>query len=50
VLPYDAVRRDPSPHEAIQSFYRSAFHAGAERAGWSSDLEIHSGITDPVLS
>ncbi len=50
VLPYDAVRAAADPHDAVQRFYQSAYRAGAERAGWPPDLEIHSGVTDPVLS
>ncbi len=50
VLPYDAVRHHPRPHEAVQSFYRSAYRAGAEHAGWPSYLECHNGVTDPVLT
>jgi hypothetical protein len=50
VLPYEAVRRDPAPHEAIQEFLHTSFRAGADRAGWPTGLEIHDGVTDPVLA
>jgi hypothetical protein len=49
VLPYEAVRQDPAPHEAIQNFLHTSYRAGADKAGWP-DREIHAGVTDPVLA
>jgi hypothetical protein len=37
VLPYDALRAEADPEQALLDFYESAYRAGAELAGW--DLE-----------
>jgi hypothetical protein len=34
LLPYDAVRRSPSPDEDLLRFFRSTYEAGATLAGW----------------
>ncbi|AXI76548.1 DUF5996 family protein [Peterkaempfera bronchialis] len=50
VLPYDAVRRSPTPHEDIQTFFAAAYRAGADLAGWPAERECDHGITDPLLA
>ncbi|MGK5532802.1 DUF5996 family protein [Streptomyces sp. URMC 129] len=50
VLPYEAVRGARDPGGDIQAFYRSAYRAGADLAGWPRDRECRHGVTDPVLS
>jgi hypothetical protein len=37
ILPYDAAREQPDPEAAVLAFFRDAYRAGAEAAGW--DLE-----------
>lgn len=39
VLPYDEVRAADDPSAALAAFFRSAYRAGAARAGWPSGLE-----------
>ena len=34
VLPYDAVRAHADPDALLLGFYRAAFTAGADAAGW----------------
>jgi Family of unknown function (DUF5996) len=34
ILPYDVVRRAPSPDDAILAFFESTYAAGATAAGW----------------
>jgi hypothetical protein len=34
LLPYDDVRRAPSPREALLDFLQSTYDAGANLAGW----------------
>ncbi|HEX5494934.1 MAG TPA: DUF5996 family protein [Mycobacteriales bacterium] len=34
VLPYDAVRHEPSPHDAVLSFLASTFHAASQAGRW----------------
>lgn len=42
VLPYDDVRRAPSPEEAAASFFQSTYEAAAQLAGWDrTALEGH---------
>jgi Family of unknown function (DUF5996) len=35
LLPYDAVRRSPSPSAALTAFLESTYEAGANAAGWN---------------
>jgi len=37
VLPYDAVRRSPSPDQALRSFVESTYAAGATLGGWNRE-------------
>jgi len=42
VLPYDDVRRAPSPEEAAAAFFQSTYAAAAQLAGWDrAALEGH---------
>ncbi|MEV6653619.1 DUF5996 family protein [Streptomyces sp. NPDC051219] len=51
VLPYDAVRSESDPREALLGFYERAYQAGAGLAGWdTARLACPGGITDPQLS
>ena len=34
LLPYDALRGEPAPREALLAFLESAYQAGAQAAGW----------------
>jgi hypothetical protein len=34
LLPYDAVRRSPSPERAVLAFINSTYTSGATLAGW----------------
>jgi hypothetical protein len=38
LLPYDAVRAQPDPRQAILDFYRSTYDAAANLRGWDSEL------------
>lgn len=37
ILPYDAVRTDESPREALLEFFRTTYEAGATLGGWDRD-------------
>lgn len=50
VLSWDEVRQADEPHEMVQTFYSSAFRAGATRAGWPTEWECRHGVTDPLRS
>ena len=39
VLPYDAVRTATDPDGVLLAFFQSAYHAGADAAGWDPALE-----------
>jgi hypothetical protein len=41
LLPYEAVRTAPDPRGTLLEFARSAYRAGADRAGWSPELQFH---------
>ena len=34
ILPYEAVRRSPSPEQALRSFVETTYAAGATLGGW----------------
>jgi len=38
IFDYDDLRKSKDPDGDLQSFFRSAFDAGAERAGWDPNL------------
>jgi hypothetical protein len=43
VLPYEAVRAVPSPHQAVLDFFQSTYEAGAELGGWNRE-ELERGL------
>ncbi|WP_158893537.1 DUF5996 family protein [Amycolatopsis anabasis] len=48
LLRYSDARAEPDPRAAVLAFLDSAYHAGAQRAGWNTDdLACPGGITDP---
>jgi hypothetical protein len=47
VLPYDAVRTTPEPHETLLAFYESAYRAGAGRARWDTAAFATNRCTHP---
>ena len=48
ILPYDAVRREPSPERAIQAFIESTYARAAELAGWDrAALERRTSAPPP---
>ncbi len=49
VLMYEDARSAADPWRTALDFLDSAYHAGAELAGWESAKECPGGITDPRL-
>lgn len=53
LLMYDDARATPDPWATVLAFYDSAYHAGAELAGWPRRPECREcpgGVTDPRLA
>ncbi len=46
ILPYEAVRTSPSPHDALLDFCESSYHEASTRAGWDPGLVRE--VTAPV--